>query len=133
MRAARTNVVPVVLAFIEDRGLVLITRRPAGTHLAGYWEFPGGKVREGESFPAALYREICEEIGVSIAVHDELASTQYQYPDCRVELHLFRCKLLRGEPKALQVAEFRWVPVDSLGDYTFPPANTALFSVLAQH
>ncbi|HEX2951369.1 MAG TPA: (deoxy)nucleoside triphosphate pyrophosphohydrolase [Armatimonadota bacterium] len=132
MKSAPDRCLHVVLAYIERNGSVLITRRPAGVHLAGYWEFPGGKVQTDESFSTALRRELCEEIGVTIAVNGEIATTRFHYPDRTVELHLFRCAIVHGEPELLQVAEIRWIPVDELGEYTFPPANVALLDVISE-
>jgi len=98
--------------------------------LSGYWEFPGGKVEAGESLPAALRRELWEEIGVQATVGRELAVTRYAYPKFSVELHLFQCRLMEGEPVPKQVAEIRWVPVAALPQYQFPAANAALLAAL---
>lgn len=122
--------ITVVLAYIERDGSVLLTRRPPGVHQAGRWEFPGGKVETDESFSTALQRELCEEIGVTVAINDALTVTRYRYPDRTVELHLFRCDIRSGEPVARQVAEIRWVPKCRLCAYNFPPANAALLRAL---
>jgi 8-oxo-dGTP diphosphatase len=123
----------VVLAYLEQHGRVLLTRRPAGTPLAGLWEFPGGKVEPGEAFHDALRRELCEEIGVAAEIGDELAVVRYAYPEVEVELHLFRCTLPPGaEPVARQVAALRWVTPDTLADIPMPPANALLLAALAR-
>jgi 8-oxo-dGTP diphosphatase len=119
---------PIVLAFIVRDGRVLLTRRPVGVHQGGRWEFPGGKVAAGETFVAALQRELSEETGVEIAVGTELAATRYAYPDREVELHLFACTLVAGEPEPRQVDAVRWVPMAALATYDFPPANAALLA-----
>lgn len=120
----------VVLAFIARDGRVLLSRRPAGAHLAGLWEFPGGKVEAGETFAAALRREAREELGVELAVGEELAATRYAYPDRTVALHLFCCRITRGAAEARQAAEIRWAPLDALASYAMPPANAALLAAL---
>lgn len=122
--------VPIVLAYIEQAGQVLLTRRPAGVPQAGRWEFPGGKMEAGEGFADALQREIREEIGVTVVVGAEIAATCHAYPDQCVALHLFRCRLVAGIPSPCQVADVRWVPRSALKDYDFPPANAALLAAL---
>ena len=122
----------IVLGYLERDGAVLVSRRPSGVHQAGCWEFPGGKVEAGESLNDALRRELREELGITAAVGEELAVVRYRYPEISVELHLFRCTLISGEPAPHQVAAVRWVPVTELADIAFPPANAALLARLAE-
>lgn len=120
----------IVVAFIEQAGQVLITRRPRGVHQGGRWEFPGGKVDAGETLPAALAREMREELGVTVAVDGEIAATRYRYPERAVELHLLRCRILAGEPSPRAATELRWVPLPALRSSAFPPANPALLDAI---
>ncbi|HEY3418114.1 MAG TPA: (deoxy)nucleoside triphosphate pyrophosphohydrolase [Armatimonadota bacterium] len=120
----------IALAYIARDGQVLLTLRPATSHQGGRWEFPGGKVETGEDFPTALRREIVEEIGVTVEVGAEIADTKYQYPDICVELHLFHCALVEGEPVPRQVDGIRWASPGELLDVDFPPANAALLDQL---
>ena len=124
--------IPIVLAYLEWDGRVLLTRRPAGVPQGGRWEFPGGKVEAGEAFPAALKRELREEVGIAATVEEEIAVTRFRYPDYGVELHLFRVTLAAGEPTGGRVADARWVPVAELGAYEFPPANAALLAAVGR-
>ena len=87
----------VTAAVIERDGSFLVTRRQSGVHLAGFWEFPGGKCEAGEDHAACLARELREELGVGATVGDELFATMHTYRDRSVELHFLRCKL-DGEP-----------------------------------
>ena len=120
----------IVAAIIRRDGKILITKRPDNVHLAGLWEFPGGKVESGESLPAALEREIREELGVEITVDREYFSVEHEYPDKSVHLHFFDCTILRGEPQPLEVADLRWVKTAELVDFEFPPADAELIRKL---
>lgn len=124
---------PVALAFLERAGRVLVTRRHPDAHQGGRWEFPGGKVAPGESLAAAVRREVREELGVDVQVGDELAVTRYAYPDRRVELHLFRCRLADPAAEPCAAGEIRWIPPAELTGLDFPPANAALLAVLARN
>ena len=86
---AEKEILQVAAAVIEHRGWYLITRREAGAHLAGYWEFPGGKREAGETFEACARREVFEEVGIEITAPRLLTVTHYDYPDRSVELHFF--------------------------------------------
>ena len=123
---------PIVLGYIERDGAVLLSRRPEEAHQGGRWEFPGGKVEPGEELPAALRRELREEVGVEVEVGEEMAVTRYNYPDRGVELHLFYCTLIAGEPAPTGVAAVRWTPREELARVNFPPANAALLQELAR-
>ena len=120
----------VVAAVIERDDTFLVTRRPAGTHLEGLWEFPGGKCESGESYDACLAREIHEELGVEVAsVGGEVLATTYAYPDRRVELHFLRCDLA-AEPRPRLGQQMRWVPRTELGTLPLPPADAELVRLL---
>jgi mutator protein MutT len=119
----------VVAAVIERDGKVLITRRPEGTHLAGLWEFPGGKPHRGEALEEALRREIREELGAAITVLGRLDTVDWTYPDKRVRLAFFRCSM-EGEPRALEGQELVWVARADLSRYDFPAADAALIARL---
>ena len=120
----------VVAAVVERDGCFLVTRRQAGTHLAGLWEFPGGKVALGENHEAALRREMQEELGTDVAVRDLVSTVAHAYDDRHVTLHFYRCELA-GPPQPLLGQEMRWVPRAELRSLGFPPADEALIATLA--
>ena len=128
--ARGTERIEVVGAVVERAGRILITRRREGTHLAGLWEFPGGKCEPGESLEEALRRELREELGVSVEVGDAVETIDWDYPEKRVRLAFFRCAL-QGEPRPLEGQEMAWVSPADLGRYEFPPADAALLTLLA--
>jgi mutator protein MutT len=126
MRPAR---VEVVAAVIERDGLLLITRRRAGTDLSGLWEFPGGKAEPGERLENALVREIKEELGAVVSVGEPIETVDWQYPDKRVSLTFFRCAV-SGEPRPLEGQEMAWVTPSELSRYQFPDADATLIERL---
>jgi mutator protein MutT len=119
----------VVAAVIERDGEFLLTRRLKGTHLAGTWEFPGGKCEAGEARDEALRREIREELGVDVVVGEEIFGVTHAYPERTVELHFHRCTL-GGEPVAQIGQEMRWVSREELADLEFPEADRDLIAML---
>jgi 8-oxo-dGTP diphosphatase len=122
-------VIIVVAAVIEENGAFLVTRRQKGVHLAGLWEFPGGKIDAGETHAAALAREIREELGTDIDVGDVVFSVTHAYDDRTVALYFYRCTL-RGTPRPLLGQEMRWVPRAGLAALGFPPADEELIRLL---
>lgn len=123
--------IPVVAAVILRGGRVLVTRRKRGGHLAGLWEFPGGKIERGETPPQALRREIREELGCAVAVGRRLRRVLYSDPVKRVRLDFHRCTLRSGRPRGLEGQEVRWVPLTGLGRLRFPPADTRIVAMLS--
>jgi cob(I)alamin adenosyltransferase len=115
----------VTAAVVERDGRVLVTRRLEGTHLAGLWEFPGGKCEAGESLPECLARELREELGVSAAIGDEMFRSVYRYGEKSLELVFFDCSL-EGDPRPLLGQEIRWVAREHLHAIDFPPADAEL-------
>ena len=124
-----TAVVVVVAAVVEDTNRFLVTRRQPGVHLAGMWEFPGGKVDPGEAHEAALRRELLEELGVEADVGEQVYRTRHAYPDRTIDLYFYRCSL-RGTPRPLLEQDMRWVPRGELLSLGFPPADTELIELL---
>jgi 8-oxo-dGTP diphosphatase len=119
----------VTAAILHQHHRYLITRRQPGVHLAGVWEFPGGKCDAGESLTACLARELREELGIEARVGSELFTTTHEYPDRRVELHFFECSTA-DEPAPLLGQEMRWVGKDALTELEFPPADAELIQIL---
>jgi 8-oxo-dGTP diphosphatase len=120
----------VVAAVIEESGRFLVTRRQAGVHLEGYWEFPGGKCDPGESHQACLQREMQEELAVGVQVTGKILETRHPYPDRIIELHFYVC-VLEGEPRPLLGQDMRWVSRGELASLPFPPADAELIARLA--
>jgi 8-oxo-dGTP diphosphatase len=123
--------VVVTAAVIERAGRLLVTRRLQGTHLEGYWEFPGGKCDTGESLEACLVRELREELAVEATVGHEILTTSHEYPERRVELHFFNCALA-GDPVPQMNQEMQWVPREALASLKLPPADDELVALLAR-
>jgi len=119
----------VVAAVIEHANRFLVTRRQDGVHLAGHWEFPGGKVAAGETHAAALRREIIEELDADVVVHDLVLETTHTYPERTVTLFFYRCDLL-GTPKPMLGQEMEWIPRAQLSSRPFPPADDELIRIL---
>ncbi len=104
----------VAAALFDSDGRVLITDRPAGKHMAGRWEFPGGKIAAGETEPQALQRELKEELGIEVLAARPVLEIAHAYPDRRVELSMWVVDRYLGEPRGLDGQSLRWVPVEQL-------------------
>ena len=120
----------VAAGLIRKDGQILIAKRPRGSHLAGYWEFPGGKQEGEETLEKCLEREIREELGVRVRAGDLLLSIEHEYDDKTISLHLFKCLQLQGQPQALEGQETRWVSPRDLDNYTFPPPDLEIIQFL---
>ena len=119
---------PIAIAVVEHAGRFLIGQRPPGVSLAGYWEFPGGKVEPGETPPEAAARECQEETGLTVSVGEAYQEIVHQYDHDRLQLHFFACHPL--DAQATPKAPFRWVDRQNLSHYPFPPANDGLLTYL---
>ena len=126
MKDEEGSVIEVSAGLVFRDGKVLITRRPAGAHLAGLWEFPGGKRRAGESFEACLCRELREELGIEVRVERLVEKLTHQYPEKTVHLRFFRCAWQEHEPRPLGCPEFKWIAAAELRLHEFPAADARL-------
>ena len=124
------STIVVAAAVVERDDCFLVTRRLEGTHLAGTWEFPGGKCEPGEDRDACLVREMDEELGVAATVGPLIFSTRHAYHDRVVELYFYSCAI-EGEPLPQLGQQMQWVPRDMLTSLEFPPADEELIRKLS--
>ena len=124
--------VEVAAGLVFHDGRLLITQRPASGHLAGLWEFPGGKREPNESFEQCLHRELQEELGIEVEIHEEVESITHDYPEKRVHLRFFRCSWKRHEPQTVGCSAFRWAGATELAEYEFPAADARLVAKLCR-
>lgn len=115
---------------VNDRGEVLISRRPDHVHQGGLWEFPGGKLEAGEDVYAALVRELNEELGLAIENARPLICIPYDYPDKQVLLDVWQVTAFSGGPKSLEGQEWAWVAPGELYQRDFPAANRPIVRAL---
>jgi len=120
----------VAAALFDVNGRVLIAQRPEGKHMAGWWEFPGGKVASGESDAEALVRELREELGVEARPDAEIMTLTHDYPDRIVELVLWRATITVGAPRSLDGQALKWVDCQSLGNERLLPADAPFIEPL---
>ncbi len=114
----------VVAAEIERDGCYLITQRGEHARMPLLWEFPGGRVEEGETDEAALARELAEEMGIRVVVHEHTLHVRHEYDRYTVDFVVYRAET-NDEPKLLRVRDARWVAPDSFDQYEFPGADQA--------
>jgi 8-oxo-dGTP diphosphatase len=120
----------VAAAMFDEAGRVLIAQRPEGKHMAGWWEFPGGKVSPGETDAVALARELREELGVDSQPLREITMLSHEYPDRIVDLVLWQVCLTQGVPQGLDGQQLKWVDCQSLGSEQLLPADLPLIPAL---
>ena len=127
---------PIVLvaavALIDPDGRVLLAQRPEGKHLAGLWEFPGGKVHPGETPEAALIRELDEELGIDVVASCLAPFTfaSHAYPEFHLLMPLYVCRKWSGIVIAREGQQLKWVRPAQLADYPMPPADKPLVAML---
>jgi 8-oxo-dGTP diphosphatase len=129
---ARPRGLVAAVALIDADGRVLLAERPAGKSMAGLWEFPGGKLDEGETPEAALVRELEEELGIDISESclAPIAFASHDYDTFHLMMPLYACRQWRGEVAAREGQKLQWVRPARLGDYPMPPADVPLVAAL---
>jgi 8-oxo-dGTP diphosphatase len=125
--------ITVVAAVIrDDEGRVLLAQRPEGRHMGGLWEFPGGKIDDGEAPSEALVRELDEELGIEIVVQRPLTFAIHEEPGLRILLLFFNARIARGDPHGHEGQAVEWVAVTELSSFPTPPADAELIRLLAE-
>ena len=122
--------IDVAAGLVFHRQKLLITQRLEGSHLAGLWEFPGGKCEPGESFESCLVRELHEELAIEVTLCPLFEEITHDYPEKTLNLKFFLCRLTKGEPQAIGCAAFQWATRQSLARRNFPPADKRLLARL---
>ncbi len=130
--ASRPILLVAAVALVDIDGRVLITRRPEGKHLEGLWEFPGGKIHDGETPEAALIREMREELAIDTAESclAPLTFASHAYDDFHLLMPLYVCRRWKGTVTPLEGQELKWVRPNALRDYPMPPADAPLVAIL---
>jgi 8-oxo-dGTP diphosphatase len=121
-------VLVAAVALVDVDGRVLISRRPEGKQLAGLWEFPGGKVEQGERPETALIRELKEELSIDVTESclAPLTFASHAYDDFHLLMPLYVCRRWKGQVKGAEGQEIAWVRPLKLKDYPMPPADVPL-------
>jgi mutator protein MutT len=124
------KVIEVSVGLIHHEGRYLLACRRPGVHLAGFWEFPGGKRETGESLEECLQRELFEELGIRVDLPVPYQIVRHDYPEKTVELHFFHCAIEQGQATPVDCAEIRWVLPEELTQFKLPPADHAIIDAL---
>jgi 8-oxo-dGTP diphosphatase len=119
-----------VAAIVNKKGEVLVSQRKPGTHLGGYWEFPGGKLEQGESVADGLCRELKEELGIVPLSTRPLIRTRHHYPEKSVLLDVWKVEAYSGSPAGVEGQRIEWRAVDNLDPGVFPPADVPIINAL---
>ncbi|MEP3634468.1 MAG: 8-oxo-dGTP diphosphatase MutT [Shimia thalassica] len=120
------------VALIDVDGRVLLAQRPEGKSLSGMWEFPGGKIEQGETPEQALIRELQEELGIDTwaSCLAPLTFASHTYDDFHLLMPLFACRKWDGIPSSQEGQKLQWVRPENLRDYKMPPADIPLIPIL---
>jgi len=132
-KKARAPHYDVTAAIIRKNGRVLIAQRPADKLLGGMWEFPGGKMEKGETKEMCLRRELKEELGIEIKVEKQVMALRHAYSHFKITLYVFESRLMRGKPRAIEVADFKWLPPRALAAYPMGKTDRQIAESLINH
>lgn len=116
----------------NPEGEIFIAQRPAGSHMSGYWEFPGGKLEEGESPEQALVRELDEELGIIATPGERLQTAEHEFPECLITIYFFLVEEWQNTPYGREGQASRWVKQQDLIADEFPPANRGIVALLTK-
>ena len=124
--------IDVAVGIIVRDGQVCVAKRQMGQHLAGLWEFPGGKFETGEDLNTALTRELFEELHIMVRRSYPLTTKHYDYPEKQVALHVAIVDRFDNEPEGREGQEIKWVPFEQLTSLAFPKANAEFIQLFLE-
>lgn len=122
--------IEVTAAIIEKENQILIARRKQGKHLAGFWEFPGGKIEKGETPEYCLKRELLEELGIEVSVGEFFMENTHKYDEKTILLKSYMCELKTDEIELNDHDKVEWIHLSQLRDYKFAPADIGIVNKL---
>ena len=133
--AGLPTVLVVAAALVDIDNRVLIAKRPAGKAMAGLWEFPGGKVADGELPEAAIIRELKEELDIDVTTSclAPLTFASHSYDDFHLLMPLYVCRVWQGDIRATEGQTLKWVRPTRLTDYPMPPADEPLVAIIRDY
>lgn len=126
------NCIRVCAAVIRKDGRTLVCTRPEGKHLAGMWEFPGGKIHDDESIHESLRRELREELGINVFVADQIFEISHTYPQKMVKIHFLRTFINDSldNLRPMEGQKLMWASAEEMGKLCFVPADIPFFKFL---
>ena len=124
----------VAVALIDSDGRILLSQRPEGKQLSGLWEFPGGKIEEGETPEVALVRELKEELSIDITESclAPFSFASHAYDDFHLLMPLYLCRVWKGRPFPKEQQKLKWVKLEKFSEYSMPPADLPLVAMLRE-
>jgi 8-oxo-dGTP diphosphatase len=129
--AADSEVLDVIVGILtQNGGKVLISRRLPGTHMAGCWEFPGGKLEPGEAPSSGLERELAEELGIRVTAAEPLITHRFDYPDRAVRLDVWWVTAYEGQANSHEGQELAWVDAAALEHSEMLPADAPIVAAI---
>lgn len=126
------SVVHAVVGIIQKKDRILVAERPRGKPFSGYWEFPGGKIEDGEASITALQRELYEELGIKVVVANFLFQHQHEYPDRQVCLDIWQVSEYQGEPHSGENQELQWLSLPDILQLKLLEGNFAIVTKLQE-
>ena len=130
-RVKSPKIIRVTAAIIESENKILIAQRKANDNLfGGLWEFPGGKIEDGESPEECMARELKEELEIDVEVGTLITSNKHRYPNGIFELLAYRVQHICGNFVLNNHNEIKWITIDEISNFKFPPANTPIINYL---
>jgi len=126
------RIIGVAIIWNQERQILIDRRLPGGSS-GGLWEFPGGKLEQGETIEQCILREIKEELAIEISIDRHFRTIDHTYDNKRVTLHFYHCHHISGIPQPLESEELRWVTLAEMAQFTFPAANQEVIRSLREN